>query len=400
MSLISTSYKQDWSLGYVNVDNKEIKPAVIVRFVSDESLFRVKSTLKQYLDEKYNKPIQKIVGTMEIIKAGSNTRMTEVILWCKAGTDGDTSSLLCTVYADVLKFCSQNQFETREVTNEIRIVTEHDKIDILSTRFDLKRLTSSGDVYMKSITDGSESCAPSMKSIFGKISKLAIGISIAATTGAVTIPLSMDLTKTDDASSTFTTTIVYFENDTPKRIVAPFLKSSLSTLGSLELAIKNLLRLHPCTVINIYTEQARLITIQQFSADQNYYIITHAYTLKCRVGRLMDRTPSVVSLHDTGYATEVTPMTQDVVSQDDSISQVGNRVPASSLRIFATMEEFYQALREIGLNMGQLKKIRDVFEYQEIIPAVFSTITDEDLEKYGLKQGGLRKAILKVLGKE
>ena len=75
-------------------------------------------------------------------------------------------------------------------------------------------------------------------------------------------------------------------------------------------------------------------------------------------------------------------------------------VPTSTEeKAFASMEEFYEALRASGLKEGQIKKIIDVFEEQDIVPTVLLRLTDEDLEKAGLKQLGLRKAVLAVLGK-
>jgi hypothetical protein len=48
---------------------------------------------------------------------------------------------------------------------------------------------------------------------------------------------------------------------------------------------------------------------------------------------------------------------------------------------FKTMEEFYEVLRGVGLNESQINKIRDVFEYQEIIPTIISSLNDEKLKR-------------------
>jgi hypothetical protein len=66
---------------------------------------------------------------------------------------------------------------------------------------------------------------------------------------------------------------------------------------------------------------------------------------------------------------------------------------------FATMEEFYEALRERGRSDAHIQIIKKVFEYQLIKIKQLPRLTDEDLEKAGLKQLGLRKAVLALLGK-
>jgi hypothetical protein len=72
----------------------------------------------------------------------------------------------------------------------------------------------------------------------------------------------------------------------------------------------------------------------------------------------------------------------------------------TGVKSLATMDEFYKALeRDQRLNENQIKKIRDVLEEQDIVSTVLPRLTDEKLKEYGLKQGGLREAILTVLGK-
>jgi hypothetical protein len=53
-------------------------------------------------------------------------------------------------------------------------------------------------------------------------------------------------------------------------------------------------------------------------------------------------------------------------------------------------------LRASGLDDEDILIIQKVFEKQRIKVNVLLSLTDEDLEKYGLEQGGLRKAILAV----
>jgi hypothetical protein len=66
---------------------------------------------------------------------------------------------------------------------------------------------------------------------------------------------------------------------------------------------------------------------------------------------------------------------------------------------YAHMNDFYDAWRSSGLDDEDILIIQKVFEKQRIKVNVLLSLTDEDLEKYGLEQGGLRKAILAVLGK-
>lgn len=63
------------------------------------------------------------------------------------------------------------------------------------------------------------------------------------------------------------------------------------------------------------------------------------------------------------------------------------------------MEEFYEALRGQGKDARQIEIIRTVFEKEEFGVGELDQLTDEKLKEYGLKQGGLRVAVLKVIGK-
>ena len=65
---------------------------------------------------------------------------------------------------------------------------------------------------------------------------------------------------------------------------------------------------------------------------------------------------------------------------------------------FANMEEFYDALRSNGCDQDDLGIVQDVFMQQRIKVQVLERLTDEKLERAGIKLTGLREAILKVLG--
>ena len=67
---------------------------------------------------------------------------------------------------------------------------------------------------------------------------------------------------------------------------------------------------------------------------------------------------------------------------------------------FKLMDEFYEALRTIGCSKGDIQTIKKVFLKERIIVAILDRLTDEKLEKCGMKQTGLRKAILAVLRKK
>lgn len=67
------------------------------------------------------------------------------------------------------------------------------------------------------------------------------------------------------------------------------------------------------------------------------------------------------------------------------------------------MDEFYKALESKltnpAKNKQQLALVKQKFDEQDIETDHLSYLTEEDLEKYGVVQGGLRKSILAVLGK-
>jgi len=66
---------------------------------------------------------------------------------------------------------------------------------------------------------------------------------------------------------------------------------------------------------------------------------------------------------------------------------------------FGTLEDFYALLKIEGLDDGDVGIIKSVFEDQKIKVKHLQLLTDEELEKVGITQIGLRKSILAVLGK-
>jgi hypothetical protein len=74
---------------------------------------------------------------------------------------------------------------------------------------------------------------------------------------------------------------------------------------------------------------------------------------------------------------------------------------ASSCRpSFTSMEEFYTKLRkEVDYPDAIDTFVKPAFNAQLIGTRQLSDLTDTDVQEYGITQGGLRKAILKVLGK-
>jgi hypothetical protein len=71
---------------------------------------------------------------------------------------------------------------------------------------------------------------------------------------------------------------------------------------------------------------------------------------------------------------------------------------AKQERVFKSMDAFYDALKDYGKNDVQIEKIKRVLLVEQDIDVTeLSTLTDAELEKYGLIQGGLRKAVLSVI---
>ncbi len=68
------------------------------------------------------------------------------------------------------------------------------------------------------------------------------------------------------------------------------------------------------------------------------------------------------------------------------------------------MDEFYNALESKLTNpekkARQLALIQRIFDEQDIEAVNLPQMTNEDLKDYGIAQGGLRKSILAVLGKQ
>ena len=65
-------------------------------------------------------------------------------------------------------------------------------------------------------------------------------------------------------------------------------------------------------------------------------------------------------------------------------------------RVFESMDDFYQALKEYGLDEEQKDKVKAIIEGQEILLKQLGNLTDAKLEKIGLVLG-LRDAVLSVI---
>jgi hypothetical protein len=63
------------------------------------------------------------------------------------------------------------------------------------------------------------------------------------------------------------------------------------------------------------------------------------------------------------------------------------------------MEDFYAALEKFGLEADDIAVIRAVFVEQRIKFWTLASLTDEKLKEAGIKQLGLREAILAFVGK-
>jgi antitoxin component of RelBE/YafQ-DinJ toxin-antitoxin module len=65
------------------------------------------------------------------------------------------------------------------------------------------------------------------------------------------------------------------------------------------------------------------------------------------------------------------------------------------------MQSFYTALENLGVDVNDITNIiTPAFRNNGVMPRHLSTLTNDDLRDYGIVQGGLRKDILKVVGKE
>jgi hypothetical protein len=73
--------------------------------------------------------------------------------------------------------------------------------------------------------------------------------------------------------------------------------------------------------------------------------------------------------------------------------------PDPTLPKFETMEEFYSALQKEGLDDVDITEVEKIFQDQGIGVKMLHLLNDSDLKEYGLTQGGLRMAVLAVLGK-
>jgi hypothetical protein len=71
----------------------------------------------------------------------------------------------------------------------------------------------------------------------------------------------------------------------------------------------------------------------------------------------------------------------------------------TSVSSFSNMDEFYRKLGAKGCTEDDIGIIRNAFDGERIRVGALPRLTDDKLKEYGLKQGGLREAILAVLGK-
>jgi hypothetical protein len=83
----------------------------------------------------------------------------------------------------------------------------------------------------------------------------------------------------------------------------------------------------------------------------------------------------------------------------DPTASPHSSVPVSPEIAFASMEEFYVALRAKGCDEEDICIITDLFQQQRVRVGVLCRLTDEILKETGLILVGLRQAVLSVLGK-
>jgi hypothetical protein len=63
------------------------------------------------------------------------------------------------------------------------------------------------------------------------------------------------------------------------------------------------------------------------------------------------------------------------------------------------MDKFYSALQKEDLDDVDITGVQNIFEKEKIKASTLPRLTNEKLKEYGLAQGGLREAVLAVLGK-
>jgi hypothetical protein len=86
------------------------------------------------------------------------------------------------------------------------------------------------------------------------------------------------------------------------------------------------------------------------------------------------------------------------LNDDNTARNISTFIPNSKKRKreIESMDDFYKALKEYGLDERQKDKVKAIIEGQEILHKQLSTLTDAELEKIGLALG-LRKAVLSVI---
>jgi len=97
----------------------------------------------------------------------------------------------------------------------------------------------------------------------------------------------------------------------------------------------------------------------------------------------------------------LTELMNFAASLDDitTARNIANFIPNSNKRKrgFESMDDFYKALKEYGLDEKQKDKVKAIIEGQEILLKQIDNLTDAKLKEYGLTQGGLREAVLSVI---
>ena len=97
----------------------------------------------------------------------------------------------------------------------------------------------------------------------------------------------------------------------------------------------------------------------------------------------------------------LTELMNFAASLDDKTTarNIANFIPNSKKRKreFQSMDDFYKALEEYGLNEKQKDKVKTIIEGQEILLKQLATLTDANLQEDGLTQRGLREAVLSVI---
>jgi hypothetical protein len=97
----------------------------------------------------------------------------------------------------------------------------------------------------------------------------------------------------------------------------------------------------------------------------------------------------------------LTELMNFAASLDDNTTarNIASFIPNSNKRKrgFESMDHFYMALKEFGLDEKQKDKVKAIIEDQEILLKQLTNLTDAKLKEDGLTQRGLREAVLSVI---